>query len=89
MCDCHGRTQQKDHELPVVADDGSHRTQARAAAAVVLAAVVLWVGLSWLGGELGFSGRYAFLINFGALAAFFWSYVVVVRVWRKSRLSGG
>ncbi|MFC2967226.1 DUF5337 family protein [Acidimangrovimonas pyrenivorans] len=57
--------------------------QARLAAIVIAVTMVLWVGLSWIGGKLGWDPRYAFLFDFAALAAFFWALVVVWRVWRK------
>ncbi len=79
----------KELKEPGITGNGiPRRNQARAAAVVVVAAFMLWMGFSWLGGELGLPVRYAFLVDFAALAAFFWSFVVLVRVWRKSRLGG-
>lgn len=57
--------------------------QARLAAAVIAGTMVVWVGGQWLGGKLGWDARYAFLLDFAALAGFFWALVVVWRVWRK------
>ena len=59
--------------------------QARAAAAVILAAMVLWVSLTWVGGKLGWPYRYAFLLDFAALAAFLWAFIVVLSAWLRSR----
>ncbi len=57
--------------------------QARLAAIVIAAAAVIWVGGNLLGGRLGWDPRYAFLLDFSALAAFVWGLVVTWRVWRR------
>lgn len=57
--------------------------QARQVAVVLLATPVIWIGLSFLGARLGWPARYAFLADFGAMAAFIWALVVTIRIWRK------
>jgi len=57
--------------------------QARLAAAVVIVTFPAWLGLTWLGGRLGWDPSYAFLADFSALAAFAWALVVLFQVWRK------
>ena len=57
--------------------------EARIVAVVIVAAMVLWLGGLWLGGHFGWEARYAFLIDFAAIAAFVWSMVVMWRIWRR------
>jgi len=59
--------------------------QARLAAIVIASTMLLWFGLSYLGGQRGWDPRYALLLDFAALAAFFWALVVTWRVWRRGR----
>lgn len=59
--------------------------QARQVALVLAVAIVAWVGLQWVGRENGWDPRYAFLIDFGALAAFAWALIVTFRIWRRGR----
>ena len=58
---------------------------ARLAATVIVVAMVLWLGLSWLGGRLGWDARYAFLIDLAAIAAFVWALAVTWRIWQRRR----
>ncbi|MEM9852592.1 MAG: DUF5337 family protein [Pseudomonadota bacterium] len=53
------------------------KSQVRVAAVVIVVAMVLWMGLSWVGGEVGLAPRWAFLIDLAALAAFFWALMVL------------
>ncbi len=57
--------------------------QARIASIVILLTFPLWMGASWLGGQMGWEARFAILFDLAALAAFFWALVVLVQVWRK------
>jgi Zn-dependent protease with chaperone function len=59
--------------------------QARLAAIVIAATMLLWMGVQWLGGQFGWESRYVFLFDFAALAAFFWALVVTYRIWRTRR----
>jgi hypothetical protein len=56
---------------------------------VLAATMVLWMFLSWAGGFYGWQARYAFLIDFLALAAFGWALSVTYRSWRARRAGGG
>jgi hypothetical protein len=55
----------------------------RLASIVIIAAMLLWFGLSALGGELGLPVRYAFLIDMLCLAALGWALTTLFIVWRR------
>lgn len=59
--------------------------QARMVAIVIAVTMIAWLGAQWLGREMGLAGRYALLFDLAALAAFFWSLVVIFQIWRKRR----
>ena len=59
--------------------------QARLAALVMAATMILWMAAQWLGGRLGLPARWAFLFDFAALAALFWALVVTYQIWRRRR----
>jgi len=59
--------------------------QARMVAIVIAVTMIAWIGAQWLGREIGLAGRYAFLFDLAALAAFFWALVVTYQIWRKRR----
>ncbi len=61
--------------------------QAKLAALVMCATILLWVVLGWIGREYGWDPRYAFLIDFAALAGFAWALIVTFRVWRRGKTS--
>jgi hypothetical protein len=56
--------------------------QGRIAALVVAGTMVVWLAAQWLGGRIGLDARYVFLLDFAALAALFWAFVVALRLWR-------
>ena len=66
-------------------NEEAQRKQARLAAIVMAATVLIWMGGSYLGGALGLAPRYAILLDFAALAAFAWSVIVLIRVLMKLR----
>ncbi|MGJ8584558.1 MAG: DUF5337 domain-containing protein [Marinosulfonomonas sp.] len=59
--------------------------RARMVAIVIAATMLLWLGAQWLGGRIGLDDNYVFLFDLAALAAFFWSLVVIFQIWRKRR----
>ena len=63
-------------------NDGD-RAQVRQASMVIVVAMLLWVGMSSIGGSLGLPVRYAFLVDMLCLAALAWSLWVLYRVWRR------
>ncbi len=61
--------------------------QARLVSVVLAATMILWMGASWLGGQMGLETRYAFLFDMAAIAAFIWALIVTTRIWRARRNS--
>ncbi len=59
------------------------RKQTRLASIVILVTFLGWMGVSFIGGRMGWDARYAILADLAALAAFFWALVVLYQVWRK------
>ena len=57
----------------------------RIVGATIAATMLLWLAAQWAGPKLGLAGRYAFLIDLAALAAFLWSLVAAFRIWRGRR----
>ena len=53
--------------------------QGRVIALVVAFAMLGWMGVQWLGGQMGWPTKYILLADLSAAAAFFWS---VVAAWR-------
>ncbi len=66
----------------------NQRKQTRLASYVMIASVVLLMGGSWIGGQMGLPVRFAFLIDFMALAGFAFAMIVFFRVWRSRQNSG-
>lgn len=63
--------------------------QSRMVALVIAGTMVLWMGGQWLGGQRGWDGRYVFLMDFAALAGFFWALVVTFQIWRARQTDRG
>jgi hypothetical protein len=61
------------------------RGQIRLAAIVIAATMVLWMGASFLGGQLGLPPRFAFLFDLAAIAALVWALFVTYWVWKARR----
>ena len=62
--------------------DQRRAAQARRVAFVLVGTMALWLGAQWLGGQMGWDTRYAYLFDFAALAAFLWALVVTYQIWR-------
>jgi len=56
--------------------------QARLAAVVIFATMIIWMALQWIGGQIGLPARFVFLFDLAAMAAFAWALIVLFRVWR-------
>lgn len=59
-----------------------NRRKSRTASIVILVTMIGWMGASWLGGQMGWPVRFAFLFDLAALAALFWALVILFQVWR-------
>ena len=66
----------------------NQQKQTKLASYVILASVMVLMGGSWLGGQLGLPVRYAFLFDFIALAGFAFAMIVLFRVWRSRQKDG-
>lgn len=67
-------------------DSGAGRAgQARLAAGVLVATPILWLLLTEIGRQYGWPDRYAFLIDFAAIAGFVFALTVTWRLWRARR----
>ena len=72
-----------------LAADRQLAVQGQLAAIVIAVAMLLWIGVQWLGGKFGWDPRYAFLADLAAMAAFIWAMVVTFRIWRARRKNQG
>ena len=68
--------------------NSAEQKQTKLASYVMIASVVLLMGGSWLGGQLGLPLRFAFLIDFMALAGFAFAMIILFRVWRARQNDG-
>ena len=67
-------------------DQAAHdASQARLAGLVMAVTMLLWLGLQVAGSRLGWAGKYAYLFDLAAIAAFIWSLAVTFRLWRRRR----
>lgn len=57
--------------------------EARLIAVVIALAMVLWVGVEYLGGQMDWPPKFIFLADLSAGAAFIWAMVATYRLWRK------
>ncbi|WP_439137176.1 DUF5337 domain-containing protein [Roseicyclus sp.] len=62
-----------------------YRGQIRIAAIVMALTMILWMGASFLGGQLGLPVRLAFLFDLAAIAALVWALIVTYWVWKARR----
>lgn len=66
-------------------DEQKLQRKTRMVSVVIAVTVIVWLGAQYIGKSYGLAGRYALLFDFAALAAFFWSLVVIYQVWRQRR----
>ena len=57
--------------------------QGRLVGVVIAVTMLVWIGANWLGPKMGMPGRFAFLFDFAAIAAFVWALVVTLQIRRK------
>ena len=66
----------------------AEQKQTKLASYVMLASVLVLMGGSWLGGQLGLPVRYAFLFDLIAMAGFAFAMITLFRVWRARQQDG-
>lgn len=66
----------------------AERADIRRASKVIVMAMLAWVGLSLLGGQMGWPVRYAFLIDMLCLTALGWALWTIFKVWRAGAGKG-
>ena len=59
--------------------------QGRVVGLVIAATMLIWILAQSLGSYLGLPGRYALLIDFLAMVAFFWAIISGILMWRSRR----
>ena len=57
----------------------------RIVALVIAGAMVAWLVLQWVGQQMGWPARFAFLMDFAALGALVWALVVSLQIRRARR----
>ena len=57
--------------------------EARLIAVVIVLAVILWMGVEYLAGQLAWPPKYILLADISAGAAFVWAMAASYRLWRK------
>jgi hypothetical protein len=70
-------------------DDRITARKGRTAGLVIAITVTIWVAAQWVGPQLGLPLRFAFLVDFAALAALFWALVVTYQIWRARQNGKG
>lgn len=68
-------------------DDQQART-GRIVALVIAGTMIAWMAAQWIGPGVGLHPSLAFLFDLAALAALFWSLVVLVQLWRRQNQAG-
>lgn len=54
----------------------------RMVAVVIAATMVIWLIMQEIGRQYGWSGRFALLFDFAAIAALFWTLIVSYQLWQ-------
>lgn len=54
----------------------------RNAGLVIAVSMILWIGMQWVGRQMGLPARYAFLFDFAAIGALVWALVNIYQIWR-------
>lgn len=72
-----------------VRDPAEHQSamarRARLVGIVLIATMVLWLGAQAVGSQMGWSPRFAFLVDLSALAGFLWALITTAQIWRRRR----
>ncbi|MCY1125934.1 DUF5337 family protein [Frigidibacter sp. RF13] len=67
--------------------DGIAKT-GRLVALVIALTMILWMAAQWIGVRIGLHPSFAFLFDLAALAALFWSLVVLYGLWQRQKRAG-
>ena len=70
-------------EVTASPSDRTDIGQVRLIALVIAGAMIGWIAVQWLGGQMGWPPKYILLVDLAALAAFVWALVATYRIWRK------
>ncbi|MEO9653251.1 MAG: DUF5337 domain-containing protein [Roseobacter sp.] len=74
---------------PAEAKDRALAAKGRMISLVIVGTMVLWMLSLWLAPKFGLTARYAILIDFFALAALLWSFIVSVQLKRARKAARG
>ena len=77
----------RERNEPAPAGQAADAGQMRLVAVVIAATMALWLGVQWLGGQMGWPAKYAFLADLLAIGALIWSLLVTWRIWRRRNAS--
>ncbi|KGJ04632.1 hypothetical protein SAMN04487972_10744 [Paracoccus halophilus] len=72
---------------PPPARQAADARQMRLVAVVIALTIVVWLAVQWLGGQMGWPAKYAFLADLAAIGALIWSLIVTWRIWRRRNAS--
>lgn len=61
--------------------------QMRLVAVVITVSMLGWLAVQWMGGQMGWPAKYAFLADLLAMGALIWSLLVTWRIWRRRNAS--
>ncbi|UXU75214.1 MULTISPECIES: DUF5337 domain-containing protein [unclassified Paracoccus (in: a-proteobacteria)] len=75
------------NQLSSPASAAADAGQMRLVAVVIAVTILLWLGVQWLGGRMGWPAKYAFLADLMAIGALIWSLLVTWRIWRRRNAS--
>ncbi len=57
--------------------------QMRLVAVVIAATMLLWLGVQWIGGRMGWPGKYVISAELAAIGVMIWSLLVTWLIWRR------
>ena len=69
----------------VEAQERALAAKGRLVSLVIVGTMLLWLASLWIAPKLGLPGRYAFLFDFAALAALFWTFIVSWQIKRARK----
>ena len=73
----------RERNEPAPAGQGAAGAPMRLVAVVIAVTMLAWLGVQWIGGRMGWPGKYVFLADLLAIGAMIWSLLVTWRIWRR------